>query len=203
MTARISASHGAFVVLEGPDGSGTTTHAATLAEALGREHARVFRTAEPTSGPIGSAIRGFLKSGDLPPNALQLLFTADRAWHVHAEIAPALASGTIVVSDRYTLSTLAYGEALGLDAAWLANMNKNFIQPDCTILTLPPFDVCMQRIHERGAQDTMEVRGLQENVHAAYERLAQNDSSIIVIDTSMPFEASAARIRAAVRDRLF
>lgn len=201
MAARHSSS-GTFVVLEGPDGSGTTTHAKLLAQTLAGEHANVLYTAEPTDGPVGSAIRGFLRSGTLPHDALQLLFTADRAWHVHQEIEPTIAAGGIVISDRYALSTLAYGEALGLDPAWLLEMNKKFIQPDCTILTLPPLSVCMERIGERGIHDVMEVRDLQERIHASYTRMAAQDPSIVMIDTSVPADEAALSILNAVRKHL-
>jgi dTMP kinase len=189
---------GRFIVLEGPDGCGTTMHASLLADALTKDRT-VFRTAEPTPGPIGKAIRGFLKEAQIPSDTLQLLFTADRAWHVAQEVLPALEEGTCVISDRYSLSTLAYGEATGVDVDWLEDMNKKFVRPDCTILLLAPVDVCMERIAARGAHDLMERRALQEAVHAAYRRLASGRPDITIIESNRPIADVAADVLAAVR----
>ena len=202
MTAHASRAQGALIVLEGPDGSGTTTHAKLLAHRLSEEYGNVVYTAEPTSGPIGSAIRQFLKNGDLPQDALQLLFTADRACHVAQEILPAIENGTLIVADRYLLSTLAYGEAMGLDPQWLHDLNKKFIQPVCTILTLPSVDVCMKRIGERGMHDAFEVRDTQERVHAAYRRLAGQEPRTTIVDTAKPTDEAAKDILTAVRTAL-
>ncbi len=114
-----------LIILEGPDGSGTTTHSALLAETLRKEGRDVLLTCEPTDGPIGRFIRGELSKEKIDsPAALQLLFTADRAWHVDTVIRPALEAGKTVITDRFSLSTIVYGEALGIDKEWLESMNK-------------------------------------------------------------------------------
>lgn len=190
---------GTFIVLEGPDGSGTTLHAKLLAEALANDYPNILQTAEPTGGPVGTAIRGFLRDDHIPSDTLQLLFTADRAWHVAEEVLPALEEGKLVISDRYSLSTLAYGEATDVDTDWLEEMNKKFVHPDRIVLLLAPLDVCMQRISERGAQDTMERRALQEAVHAAYRRLASGRPDITIIESNRPIADVAADVLAAVR----
>lgn len=185
---------GKFIVIDGPDGSGTTTHVRLLGERLTQEGFPAVTTAEPTSGSIGTCIRQALKSGKLSPMALQLLFCADRAEHLEETIGPGLQRNSVVISDRYVTSTIAYGTALGLDSAWLSEMNKKFIHPDCTIFLLPPLSVCKHRIGRRQERDSLEEDHLQERVYAAYEQLAKNDTKIVVIDSSNPPEQTSQSI---------
>jgi dTMP kinase len=111
-------SRGLFVTFEGPEGSGKSTQLRLLAarlRAMGRE---VFETAEPGGTPIGMQIRRVLldaKNPELCPTAELLLMFACRAQNVDQWILPALAEGKIVLSDRFTDSTLVYqGVARGL-----------------------------------------------------------------------------------------
>jgi len=130
---------GQFIVLEGPDGSGTTTHAQLLADRLQKEGKNVIHTCEPTRGPIGTFIRSQLKERTMPPDALQLLFTADRAWHIENELLLGIEENKTIVCDRYSLSTIVYADALELDPQYFVDVNKMFMQPDIQILLLPPF----------------------------------------------------------------
>ena len=177
---------GTFIVLEGPDGSGTTSHCKLLAERLTKEGKDVFLTAEPTTGPIGTFIRQQLsKEGNsVTSAALQLLFTADRAWHVEQVIQPALAEGKTVICERFSMSTVVYGEALGLDAAWLAAANDTFPKPDLLLVTLPDFETALRRINERATKDIMEEKiDLQRRLNDLYRSHA-TESGAIIIDTS-------------------
>lgn len=191
---------GRFIVLEGPDGSGTTTHAKLLGEALMKEGEDVLLTAEPTTCPIGKFIRAQLAEKTIPsPTALQLLFCADRAWHIEHVIKPALAAGKTVISDRYVISTLVYGEALGLDPEWLVRVNTPFLEPDIMMIALPPLHVCLERIMKRKQLDVFENTRFQKKVYDLYERAGADDPSIRVIDTSGSLEKAAAEILKAVR----
>lgn len=183
-----------FIVLEGPDGAGTTLHSKLLAEKFTAEGRDVVLTAEPTDGSIGSWIRQELSKGSLPASALQLLFCADRAEHIEKVIKPALESGKVVISDRYTLSTIAYGETFGVDREWLKSVNKAFIKPDVTILALPPISVCIERLNRREARDMFESEDLQQKIHSAYKTLASEDPSIKIVDTSGEKSAGAGMI---------
>lgn len=176
--------HPLFIVLEGPDGSGTTKHAELLSERLRKEGHSVFQTAEPSTGVIGKEVRKMLSDGNMPPDALQLLFTADRAEHVAKEIQPALDRGDIVVCDRYIPSTIVYGKALGLDEEWLHILNQNFVLPQLLLFALPPFEVCMERIGRRETKDSLEGEDLQRKVYDNYQQIAKEHPSIGVIDTS-------------------
>src|ERR1700690_4047560 len=106
---------GNFVVLEGIDGAGTTTHVGRLADRLRREKRKVRTTREPSDGPIGTLVRQVLSGrvivpGGRAPNwaTMALLFAADRMDHVEAEIEPWISEGGIMISDRYDASSLAY-----------------------------------------------------------------------------------------------
>jgi len=174
---------GSFIVLEGPDASGTTRQSEFLAERMRKEGYDVVHTSEPTEGPVGKQIRSILQAKSLPAaDALQLLFTADRAEHVQACIEPALRAGKVVISDRYTLSTRIYGSALGLSAQWLQDINRLFPVPDLTLITLPPFEVCMERLAKREQRDQLEGTTFQRTVYEAYQKV--EDPTTIFVDTS-------------------
>jgi dTMP kinase len=194
---------GIFIVLEGPDGSGTTSHSKALAESLAASGVPVLHTFEATNGPIGTYIREHLKAGDLPGNALQLLFTADRAWHEKEVIQPALERGETVVCDRYSLSTLVYGEAQGFDRDWLVELNKNFIQPDLLLLALPTFETCMERLGVR-VKDSFESNDtLQKRVYALYAEAAGELPADCVIDTSGDIDHVSTLIMKTVQKYLY
>lgn len=191
---------GRFIVLEGPDGSGTTTHSKLLAETLRSQGEEVVLTAEPTDSPIGKFIRLQLQEKTVEcPSALQLLFCADRAWHIEKVIKPALAAGKTVISDRYVISTLIYGEALGLDPDWLVRVNTPFLEPDVMIIALPPLHICLERIMKRKQLDVFENTRFQKLVYDLYEKAGAEDKSAIVIDTGGERADVAAEILKAVR----
>ena len=198
-----------FIVFEGPDGAGTTTHALLLAERLQRDGStkltmkgrEVVLTKEPTDGhhgkrirnalhgstaPALSAIEGLTTGGkeNLSPKEMQELFAADRREHVATVIVPALKAGKIVICDRYVPSTIVYGEVQGLPLAWLKNLNKDFIQPDLLFLLLPPAHVAWERVRVREHQDVFEREQFQRKVHEGYARYAREHPEAIVIDTS-------------------
>jgi len=190
---------GRFIVLEGPDGSGTTTHAALLAETLRAQGEDVVLTAEPTDSPIGRFIREQLKAQSIEsPSALQLLFCADRAWHIEKVIEPALKAGKTVISDRYVISTLIYGEALGLDPDWLVRVNTPFLEPDVMIIALPPLHVCLERIMKRKQLDVFENTRFQKLIYDLYEKAGAEDTSAVVIDTGGEKDDVAKEILKAV-----
>ena len=190
-----------LIVLEGPDGAGTTRHSKLLAERLIKEGHDVILTAEPTTGPIGTKIRAMLQGKDAPDAmTIQLLFCADRADHTAQIIRPALDAGKIVITDRYTLSTIVYGAAQGLDGAWLVSVNDAFPKPDQTFLLLPPYEVCAERVGRRATKDQFEVDVFQRKVYALYEKACQ--PNIIKIDTSGKSEEVAEEILRCYRNRI-
>ncbi|MFH1444135.1 MAG: dTMP kinase [Candidatus Peregrinibacteria bacterium] len=189
---------GIFIVIEGPDGAGTTKHCTILAERLKQDGRSVLCTHEPTDGPIGSTIRSDLRAGrSFVPIALQQRFCEDRTWHLSEVIEPALAQSITIISDRYLHSTLAYGLALGIARKDLDEMNKKFIRPDVTFFLLPSFKALLERMGRRDHTDALEQTELQRKVYDAYRELAKEDPSIIVIDTAGDLEEVASKIYAA------
>ena len=186
---------GTFIVLEGPDGSGTTTHSKILAEKLRAEGRDVLLTAEPTESAIGKFIREQLQAKTIPSaSALQLLFCADRAAHIETVIKPALAAGKTVISDRYVISTLVYGEALGLDPEWLLQVNTPFLQPDLIMIALPPFYICAERVLKRSQLDVFENTKFMQKIYDLYDRVLRDDPSIYRVDTSKSKDDTAADV---------
>src|SRR5258708_14213568 len=110
-----------FVVVEGMDGSGSTTVSERLASHLAGKRRPVHRTCEPSGGPIGALIRQILAHRVVVPTewghaspgwaTMALLFASYRADHLQAAVLPRLRDGVIVISDRYDLSSLAYQSA--------------------------------------------------------------------------------------------
>lgn len=192
---------GRFIVIEGPDGSGTTRHTEFLAENLRSAGLPVLLTKEPTDGPLGQTIRSLLqKDGAMAAETLQLLFCADRAEHVANVILPALAKGQTVISDRYSLSTMVYGAAMGVDEDWLRQINDHFPKPDLTVITLPPFEVCQERLGGRSYRDAFETEVLQKRIYEGYRQV--EDPRTIFIDTTDEKEVVAERMFNVVKDRL-
>lgn len=189
---------GRFIVLEGPDGSGTTSHSKALVEHLQKRGLNAMHTFEATDGPIGTFIRTKLKEGGLPGNAMQLLFTADRAWHEQAVLKPAMEADKIIVCDRYALSTIVYGTAFGFDPQWLMAMNAPFMMPDLELLALPPFETCMERLGLRDKDSFESDDSLQKKVYELYKAQSTIMSADTIFDTNADFNDTAAKIAARV-----
>jgi dTMP kinase len=197
---------GRLLALEGIDGSGKSTQARALAAALG---ARL--THEPGATPLGATLRRLLLSPEAPPIALRteaLLMAADRAEHVAAVVAPALAAGEWVVSDRFSGSTLAYqGYGRGLDTAELARLvdwATGGLAPDLSILVDVPVDVAQRRL-ARSAPDRLERLGpaFAQLVRQGFVALAAADPvHWVVVDGTTDRTALSARILALVRERV-
>ena len=133
-------------MIEGLDGSGSTTQVNLVADFLRLNGLKSFATKEPTDNVIGGLIRGTLTGVyKLPPFSLQLLFSADRGHHLQRVIKPKLKEGVIVISDRYMWSTVAYG-SVDIDRNWLLEMQKYFLKPDMTIFLKVEPKKCVSRI---------------------------------------------------------
>lgn len=204
MTLASTRGHGAFfLVLEGIDGAGTTTQTARLQARLRGMGREVLTTREPSGGPIGTMLRQFLSGrlrlpdGSRPSaETMALLFAADRLDHVDAEIAPALARGEVVISDRYDASSLAYQSItrsqLSADAAleWIRQLNRFARRPDLTIVLDVSDGEADRRRRERGGPEEMyDAQETQRRLAGFYRDLRRhmpNDAiEIVAGDASM------------------
>lgn len=194
---------GAFVVLEGGEGSGKSTQARLLAAQLRDDGREVVLTFEPGATPRGVALRAALLDDDRPldPRAELLLLSADRAQHVEEVIRPALERGAIVVCDRHTPSSIVYqGDArgLGVDAvAEICRYATGGLFPDVVVVLDVSEQVAAERRPE--ATDRIERAGPEFHtlVRAAYRSLAPRFAWTLV-DGEGPPEVVAERVRAAV-----
>ena len=125
-----------FLVLDGIDGSGTTTHSKMLVSYLEMLGLKVHLTQEPSKNEIGLLVRQFLKNNEIPPSTDALLFAADRDLHYKKEIKPKLDHGFIVVSDRYIESSIIYQSVQSdeISIEWIKQINKFARSPDLTII---------------------------------------------------------------------
>jgi len=121
---------GAFIAVEGVDGSGKSGVVRRLVAGLQARGHDVVGTREPGGTPQGEALRGLLLAGEdaaWEPRAELLLMTAARVQHVARVVLPAVAAGRVVVSDRYAGSTLAYqGAGRGMSEALILELNAAF-----------------------------------------------------------------------------
>jgi dTMP kinase len=183
---------GAFVVVEGIDGSGKSTMAAKVVDALTRRGRKVLRTREPGGTPIGEKIRALLldaKNSEMVPYAELFLYMASRAQLVDEVVRPSIAKGVDVVCDRYYYSTAAYQGAagkVGIDTVLaVAEKIAKFQKPDAVALL--DLDPATARGRDGIRNDRVENKGLdyQKRVRAGFLRLAKRDPKRIrVIDAS-------------------
>ena len=143
---------GKLIAFEGIDGCGKSTQLEMLAGALRGRGVDVVCTREPTEGSHGRRIRAMARSGEqVDPNQELEWFVADRREHVDSVIEPALAAGRVVLTDRYTLSSVAYQGARGLDAeAILADSEAQFPLPDLVVLVEIDPEKGLARVNARG-----------------------------------------------------
>ena len=190
-----------FIVLEGIDGSGTTTQLDRLTGHLERRGRRVHPTREPSQGPVGRLLREILLGGHRRPDgapvdglAMALLFAADRRDHLTREIEPALAAGADVVSDRYLLSSLAY-QAQEAERDWVAGLARELRVPDLTLLLDVPVSVAAARRRAAGRPDERyDADETQARVAARYRELAATTPNTVVIDASASIDDVTAAI---------
>jgi len=166
---------GRFVVLEGIDGSGTTTQAARLAASLRAAGHAVVSTREPSDGPLGVVLRQALtrRLVGLSDQALALLFAADRLDHLASVVEPALAEGKVVVSDRYVLSSLAY-QGMRLPLSWVETLNAAARPADLTLyLEVDPRTAARRRQGRGGAAELFDADEVQRAVARSYGRVVR------------------------------
>lgn len=193
-----------FISLEGVDGSGKSTQAKLLAEALGPE---TLLIREPGGTDAAERIRELLADPalELDPFAELLLFSAARADLLARVVGPALEAGRTVVADRFADSSVAYqGGARGLGTSHVLSLTDTVIDglwPDLTLLLRVDPELGLGRA---AGEDRFEAEGLklQRSVAEAYEEIAAIAADrVVAIDASGSVEEVHSRIMEVVRAR--
>lgn len=201
---------GKFIVFEGLDGSGQSTQVELLTKFLAHQtqkklfkHKGVHVTKEPTPGLIGGLIRAQLTNvWKSSPEALQLLFAADRLYHLEKEVVPLLKKGITVISDRYFFSTIAFGSADIQDKPWLLSVNDKALVPDIVLLLKVSPRTCIKRIHaSRHSIELFEKEKVLTKVWETYAWLAKKYHYTKVIDGEQSVEKVTQDIQSIIEKR--
>ena len=192
----IHATSGLLIAFEGLDQSGKQTQAELLRDRLTADGRRVRLLSFPDydteiGAEIGRALRGDRHYG---ADVMQLLYVANRYEKGH-EIAHEREEGAILVCDRYLASSVAYGEAQGLDPAWLFEMQRYLPQPDLTfLLDIAPDESARRKTADRDKYER--DLGLLERVRQSYRRQAR--AGWITCDATLDRTAVAEDVYRAV-----
>jgi dTMP kinase len=191
-----------FITLEGGEGSGKSTVTVELTRRLEREGRFVTTTFEPTGTELGRRIWDFFRGPNPPPItplAELLLFEAARSQNVEKVIRPALALGNIVISDRFTDSSIAYqGYGRGLAVSLVEQLNHaatGGLEPDLTLLLDVPVETGLERAR-RANNDGKTADAIGEEslefhlrVHGGFQQIARdNPLRVVVIDAALPLD---------------
>jgi len=205
-----------FITLEGPEGSGKTSHLPSLVEYLREQGHTVFPTREPGGTSIGEQIRGVLhslKNAEMNPRTETLLYQAARAQFVEQIVRPHLQAGEIVLSDRYADSTIAYqGYGHQQDLAQVRSLVQyatGGLVPDLTLLLDVDVEVGLERSQERRAKggewnrlDAYQL-DFHRRVRAGYqEMVGQEPERWVVVDAGRPWEQVQEDLRAKIIQKL-
>jgi len=193
---------GLLVAFEGLDQSGKQTQAELLRDRM-VERGRLVRLLSfpaydtPIGEEIGRALRG---ERDYGPDVMQLLYVANR-YEWKPQIERELARNTILICDRYLASSVVYGEAFGLDGAWLHDIQKYLPQPDLTfLLDIPPEASARRKISERDKYER--DLDLLARVRDSYLRQQADHDNWVRLDAERDRAQVAADVFAAIRPLL-
>src|SRR5918996_3019345 len=199
---------GFLIAFEGLDQSGKQTQAEMLRDRLTAKGRTVRLLSFPDydtviGAEIGRALRGERHYG---ADVMQLLYVANR-YEYKGHIVEAIEAGTILVCDRYLASSVAYGEAQGLDRAWLIEIQKYLPQPDVTILLdIPPEASARRKSTDRDKyeQDLALLGRVRDSYlrQAASPEASRRTGGWARIDADRDRDAVAADVFAAVADRV-
>jgi dTMP kinase len=201
-----------FITLEGPEGSGKTSHIPHLVEYLREKGYRVFPTREPGGTSISEQIRDILhdmKNAEMHPRTETLLYQAARAQIVEQVIKPRLADGEVVISDRYADSTIAYqgyGHRQALEEIRaLVNYATGGLMPDLTILLDVDVEEGLRRKKKKNEWNRLDAYTAEfhQRVRAGYlEMVRQESQRWVVVNTERAWEQVQAELRRVVLERL-
>ena len=207
------ARRGLFITFEGVEGAGKTTQIRQLATSLEKEEVSVLITREPGGTPISERIREVLlerQHHKMVSTTELLLYAAARSQHVAQCIAPALAEGQIVISDRFGDAMVAYqGNGRGLDLELIHHLNRvatDGLVPDLTIVLDLSVEVGRERtLHRRRSRDRLEMEDFEfhQRVRDGYLTIAREEPHRVkVIDSEQNFKLVRDEIRELVTRRI-
>lgn len=199
-------SKGRLITFEGIDGAGKSTQLSLLRQVLQEKGYEVLVTREPGGDAVGEEVRRLLLQKAMVPRAELLLFLASRAQNTEAVIRPALASGIIVLCDRYIDSSVAYqGYGRDLQPETIEQLNDfatNSLVPDLTLLLDVPPEVGLERQTQKNRIEEAGIAFLRR-VRNGYLLLAQkHPERIRVLDASRPPEKIHREVCALVFELL-
>ncbi len=198
----VYADRGVFVAFEGGEGAGKSTQARLLADWLELGGYDVVLTHQPGGSAVGQQLRQILlapETGALDHRAETLLYAADKAEHVEKLVRPALASGSVVITDRYVDSTLAYQGAgrdlLPLEVEHIARWATAELRPHLTVLLDVDPELGLGRF-ESPDRIEAESAAFHHRVRDSFLALAAADAEhYLVVDARLPADAIAASVR--------
>ncbi len=201
-----------FITLEGPEGSGKTSHIPYLVEYLREKGYMVFPTREPGGTSIGEQIREVIhdmKNVEMHPRTETLLYQAARAQIVEQVIKPRLADGEIVISDRYYDSTIAYqgyGHQQNLEQVRaLVKYATGGLVPDLTVLLDLDIEVGLKRkknADEWNRMDAYTVEFHQRVRNGYHEMVKDEPNRWVVVDAGQKWESVREELRKVIEGRI-
>lgn len=183
---------GLFIVLEGIDGSGTSTQAELLKNYFIRQGKKAIVSPEPSTGPIGKLIRRAMQENylviadqDKFDEQMAYLFAADRHHHLYNDLDGICKltqqENTHVITTRYYFSSLAYNCNSESELAFVSNLNQKFPNPDLTIYLDIPLEVSLTRIRDRAIKEVYETAEKLQKVKENFTRIFANYSGKILL----------------------
>lgn len=173
-----------FIVIEGIDGSGTTTQSELLKEYLLRKGEKAIVSPEPSEGLIGKFVRSILQNKELINHNNQnfdeqmaYLFAADRYDHLYNEkngVFQLINEGYYVISTRYYFSSLAYNGNTDQEWQLVETLNEKFPQPDLVIYLDLPVEISLERIKDRSLKEVYENQTKLTKVRENYLKIFAN-----------------------------
>lgn len=210
MTKRngLGKSRGPFLALEGLDGSGKTTQVNLLSSWFSSKNLQFTVAREPGSTKTGEAIRGLVQQRldlEIPSETELLLYLAARSVFVKEAVMPVLERGDVFLTDRFSMSTIAYqGYARGLDVEEVVKLN-NFashgLDPDLYLVLDIPVELSLERLADaKKEKDRLELAGIDfmEKVREGYLDIVRKTDNAVLIDGTEAPELVHLKIREAL-----